>query len=447
MSTENPSSQSPQLSPVDQLNCGYITVTYGYAVPCGFSDENWVVFCDSLKRSLLHTVNTKCPVLGMATRWSETRGCYLDGELPPFFNTVDCKSSQNAMPLPLGLNWNPPPSALEWEDSHPDVVAKVAERTLVVTVARLRAGFVVTVRIPHSVADGGSVAMFVNAWSEDHRAQQACQPDMSRPECAETQTTDKMGPSVSFSHDRSVFSSASDPPPEAPEAYSGLIPVPILSCKETKAASAMFPSRAVGKRLTRAALSELKKLCGSTHAFTSNDAICASLMRDIAVEFEEGFGGTLRLIFPADLRGRFPGVPANYFGSAIYNCSLAPLSLTQITAACQDPDAPLQWLASQVHEAKEEGLQEHKVRALLAWETARETRPRGFVFPPDAHFVLSSWVRFPFYSADFGYGRPVLVTPTSFIRPPFCGYILPTENEDVFLEYYLPVSEPKQAAP
>eukprot|EP00286_Rhodomonas_abbreviata_P012928 CAMPEP_0181332734 /NCGR_PEP_ID=MMETSP1101-20121128/25274_1 /TAXON_ID=46948 /ORGANISM="Rhodomonas abbreviata, Strain Caron Lab Isolate" /LENGTH=457 /DNA_ID=CAMNT_0023442443 /DNA_START=102 /DNA_END=1472 /DNA_ORIENTATION=+ len=454
-----------ELSSVDQLSdYGYICITYSYRLSSDFSSEQWAKFSAKLRESMLETVKHHFPWASLAIRHCDTKGCYLDGDLPPLFLVVESLDNQRP-PQPLG-EWQPPECALQWDDVEPQVVSKQAIRALVVTLARLPSGFSVTVRMPHSFADAGSIAYFVNHWSSVHNASD---PANKGVQCdGGVQSTEPF-----MVHNRSLLRVQADAGEnyEAPVAQRTFTPTSIFNCDEIRSMAALRPSpHTLRMKLTKEAVGEMKKQCGNTRAYTSNDAICAFLLLEVATQLKKcNIDDPITLFFPADLRGRFPGVNSRYFGNAFALCclpSLSPLQILEhalsssissessscasdipaaatgatatipapsiINTACNNnksqiqnsnsnsgfpcdnngpskPTARLAFAADLVAAAKESGLSHNSVSNLLQWEAARQHRPKGVFLPEGRHVLVTNWSRFPLYDADFGFGPPVQV--------------------------------------
>lgn len=155
-------------------------------------------------------------------------------------------------------------------------------------------------------------------------------------------------------------------------------------------------------------LRALKRHCGGASAFCAVSALvwqCACVARRLRPE------ATTRINFPVDIRHRLtPPLPARYFGNGVVNVFAA--------AAVRDVvSETLASVASRVRSATER-LDDELLRSAVDYfevaEKDGQTEQRGNL--PETELRMNSWFHLPMYDADFGWGKPRVMTRAEAVR-------------------------------
>ncbi|CAD6232746.1 unnamed protein product [Miscanthus lutarioriparius] len=149
-------------------------------------------------------------------------------------------------------------------------------------------------------------------------------------------------------------------------------------------------------------IASLKHLCGGgTSTFCAVSALvwqCTCLARRLPPDSEA------RLAFPADLRRRMsPPLPSRYFGNAMFWLG--------VTSAARDiATEALGSVAGRIRGAVDR-MDDELVRSAIDYFEMAEMDsrpPRGTLRQTDLH--ITSWLGRPQYDADFGWGKPELMS-------------------------------------
>lgn len=171
------------------------------------------------------------------------------------------------------------------------------------------------------------------------------------------------------------------------------------------------PSAAVATQvftISKDQLDALKRLCGGASTFCAISALvwqCACVARRLHPE------ATTRINFPVDIRHRLtPPLPARYFGNGVVNVFA--------TAAVKDiVSETLASVASRVGSTTER-LDDELLRSAVDYfemtEKGGQTEQKGN--QPETELRMNSWFHLPMYDADFGWGKPRVMTRAEAVR-------------------------------
>ncbi|XBJ05169.1 hypothetical protein VPH35_024002 [Triticum aestivum] len=147
----------------------------------------------------------------------------------------------------------------------------------------------------------------------------------------------------------------------------------------------------------------LKRLCGGASTFCAVSALvwqCACVARELHPK------ATTRINFPVDIRHRLtPPLPARYFGNGM------ALHTTQTARSVND---------NTVHRVRSatERLDDELLRSAVDYfevaEKDGQTEQRGNL--PETELRMNSWYHLPMYDADFGWGKPRVMTRAEAVR-------------------------------
>ncbi|EFJ35038.1 BAHD family acyltransferase, clade IV [Selaginella moellendorffii] len=185
---------------------------------------------------------------------------------------------------------------------------------------------------------------------------------------------------------------------------------------------------------TRERLALLKSECNkgrSNQPFSTYVSLSAYLWKSITAAREVNVQSKTIILCPVNGR-RGLALPAHFFGNAVFRrCACATV--------CDILAMPLGDLASLIAAGLESLSQEDYLRSVVDFlalkqqhEDQQRSSPQAEEIPRfsfDPNLIITSWARLPFYELDFGFGRPVLATPT---EGPCEGYVrvVPSSNGD-----------------
>ncbi|KAL2935614.1 Anthranilate N-benzoyltransferase protein 2 [Bienertia sinuspersici] len=135
----------------------------------------------------------------------------------------------------------------------------------------------------------------------------------------------------------------------------------------------------------------------------------------------------VKLYIPVDARSRFknPTPPKGYFGNLIFFAACIA-KVEDIT--CK----PLCYAASKIHEALQRMKDEEYLKSAIDYLESKD-EPLVVIKGGDSvtcpNLLINSWVRIPFYEADFGSGKPKFFGNGGVRREGLC-FLVPTPNGD-----------------
>ena len=194
-------------------------------------------------------------------------------------------------------------------------------------------------------------------------------------------------------HDRTLLRARS-PPTVHPDALLTFYPKHTLSNPSGPLAIQIIT-------ISKDQITSLKHLCGGTSTFCAVSALvwqCACVARRPPPDSE------VRLTFPVDIRRRArPPLPSCYFGNAVFWLG--------VTGAARD--IATEALASVAGRIKStiDRMDDELVRSAIDYFEMAEMDsqpPRGTLPQTDLH--ITSWFGRPQYDADFGWGKPELMS-------------------------------------
>lgn len=230
----------------------------------------------------------------------------------------------------------------------------------------------------HHISDGISALHFINTWSDIARGLTAAA-------------------AVPPFLDRRLLSARHPPQPHFPHTeYQSPPPLKTpLPKSETTTTHSTF-------RLTRHHLTSLKQKC--QHKYTTYEVVSGHVWRCVCMARRLPPDQETKLQIPVDGRPRLrPPLPPGFFGNGIF--------YTASVSSCGEMASnPLEFAAGKVHEALARMDDEYMRSALDYLELQLPhiydiARSENNVKCPN--FGITTWVRLPFYEADFGWGKPV----------------------------------------
>ncbi|GJT63780.1 chloramphenicol acetyltransferase-like domain-containing protein [Tanacetum coccineum] len=243
----------------------------------------------------------------------------------------------------------------------------------------------------HRLADGLSAMHFIKSWSEMARGL-----DLTIP------------PYI----DRTLLR-ARDPPSPIFE-HTEFQPVPQMkSSSDETVTCSIF-------NFTRDQLNLLKlksKEDGNTINFSSYEILTGHIWRSVCKARGLPDNQETELYIPTDGRGRLqPPLPPGYFGNVIF-------MTTPIAKSGELQSSPTWYAASKIHDAIAQRNNDYLKSAIdyLELQPDLDAMFQGLQKLECPNVMINTWTRLPVYDADFGWGRPMSVTP-AFI--PIDGFIL-----------------------
>lgn len=240
------------------------------------------------------------------------------------------------------------------------------------------------VAVHHAAVDGPSTFHFVQTWSAFSRGAGATVMELP---C----------------HDRTLLR-ARRPPAVHPGALSVLCPKVTFS--ETSA-----PTATEAFNISADQVATLKRLCGGASTFCSVSALvwrCTCAARRIPPSAEA------RLSFPANVRRRVrPPLPDRYFGNALVWLGTAAAARDIASAAS------LASLAGRIGRAIAR-MDDELVRSAIDYAELAGVDGRALRGSmPETELRIISWLGMPIYDADFGCGRPQVMSRAESVRGGF----------------------------
>ncbi|XP_037455172.1 putrescine hydroxycinnamoyltransferase 1-like [Triticum dicoccoides] len=243
-------------------------------------------------------------------------------------------------------------------------------------------GVVLGTAVHHAAVDGSSAFHFIGTWARYCRDGQGAVIELP---C----------------HDRALLRARS-PPAIHPETVS-------MFC--SKLAMHEHESSVATKVITISGdqLYALKRHCGGASTFCVVSALvwqCVCIARQLDPD------ATTRMNFPVDIRHRVkPRLPGRYFGNGVVN----------VFATAAVKDVVSETLASIVSRVKAttEKLDDELLRSAVDYfemEAAKGGRPEERGNLPEMELRMNSWFHLPIYDANFGWGKPWVMTRAETVR-------------------------------
>ncbi|XP_061343363.1 hydroxycinnamoyl-CoA:piscidic acid hydroxycinnamoyltransferase-like [Gastrolobium bilobum] len=283
-------------------------------------------------------------------------------------------------------------------------------------------GFTLGLALCRAVLDGASVGSFINSWAKLARKESL---DSSLIPLLDRTLLDsrKLNMSPRFEH-HEFF-----PPP----LWAGML-------KNTK--MRLYPTTTTAMlKLTKGQVEKLKKACDFTQVkpYTSFEVISGHLWRCVCkVRYEGNWDQPTRLTTLVNCRNRLnPPLPHAYFGNATF---------PTVTPTCSFDDIvhkPLSYVVGKVRVAIERMSDEY-VRSSLDYMANQKdlnlfrdifynsAGSVGGQFSGDPNLYVVGWTNFPFYSTDFGLGKPAYMVPGN-INSEGKAFLLNNGNGDGFI--------------
>ncbi|KAG2370960.1 Shikimate O-hydroxycinnamoyltransferase [Vigna angularis] len=265
------------------------------------------------------------------------------------------------------------------------------------------------VGLQHHVADGASGIQFINAWSDVARGL-----DISVP------------PFI----DKTLLRARDPPQPVFPHHEYQLSPPAAATTTTTVVASIL--------KLTRHQLDTLKdkwKEGGNSIKYSTYEMLAAHIWISVCKARGLGAEQETRLYIPIDGRGRLqPPLPPGYFGNVIF-------STIPVAVVGELVSKPTWYAADKIHKAIMRMDNEYLRSAVDYLELQPDLNGlvRGAHTFACPNVGINSWVKFPIYDADFGWGRPIFMRPGWIIHEGL-SIIIPTSTNDGSL--YLTIALP-----
>ena len=179
-------------------------------------------------------------------------------------------------------------------------------------------------------------------------------------------------------------------------------------------------------RLSREQLNKLKdrsKEVGNTINYTTYEMLAGHVWRNVCKARSLPDDQETKLYIPTDGRSTLqPPLPLGYFGNVIF--STAPIAL-----ASDLMSKPTWYAASIIHNAllrKDDEYMKSAIDYLQLQHDIRAISRNTNIMCPN--LMIISWVEFPIYAADFGWGRPIFMGPGADCNG--LSFIIPSSTND-----------------
>ncbi|KAG6425257.1 hypothetical protein SASPL_115684 [Salvia splendens] len=231
----------------------------------------------------------------------------------------------------------------------------------------------------HHTSDGISALHFINTWSEIARGLTTIPP---------------------VSLDRRVLSARNPPQPRFRH-IEHQPPPPLKAPLNGDTTFSTF-------RLSRDHINALKQKCNDGSNYTTYEVVAGHVWRCVSIARGLPRDQETKLQLPVDARQRLqPPLPLGYFGNGIFYTGAFALIGELISR-------PLKFAVEKVHEAIAR-MDDEYMRSALDYLELHMRNVDGIVRSQNnvkcPNFGITSWIRLPFYEADFGWGKPVFVGP------------------------------------
>lgn len=281
-------------------------------------------------------------------------------------------------------------------------------------------GFILGLRLNHTMVDGQGVVQFLGAVAELARGAQA--PTV-RPVWRREVLEARDPPRPRFPHHEL------DETPDAKGAIIGTLDKTVQRCiffgpHEVAAIRAQLPAH-------------LQK------SATRFDVVVGWLWKCRTAALAPDPNEEMRMMFPVDARGRAQaggavGIPVGYYGNAF----TTPVAISTAGELCSNP---LSYAVELVKKAKQEVDFEY----MQSTEDLMVLRGRRFVMPSETAFGVSDVTKAKFADLDFGWGRAVYGGPAEGVGSPmlpwFVSFLLPFKNANGDDGIAVPMSLPQAA--
>ncbi|KAH6830863.1 hydroxycinnamoyl-CoA shikimate/quinate hydroxycinnamoyl transferase [Perilla frutescens var. hirtella] len=233
----------------------------------------------------------------------------------------------------------------------------------------------------HHVADGIASLHYINTWS-----------DIARGATSAATTPPSM--------DRRLLSARNPPQPQFP--HIEYQPPPSL---ETPLDISETSLKTFG--LTRDQLNTLKQKCkhgGDDRSYTTYEVIAGHVWRCVCMARRLPQDQKAKLQLPVDARPRLrPPLPPCYFGNGVF--------YAMALASCGEMESnPVKFAVGKVKDAVAR-MDDEYMRSALDYLELQLPKSEGIVRSINdvkcPNLRITSWVRLPFYEADFGWGKPI----------------------------------------
>ncbi|KAG6670717.1 hypothetical protein I3843_Q043200 [Carya illinoinensis] len=268
-------------------------------------------------------------------------------------------------------------------------------------------GLCVGTAMSHTVVDGWSVAKFFNAWTKLARG-------------------DELEANEMPFHDRTILLS---PEPLLPPRFEHIefTKPPLLLGHTDAKEQQMKETCATILKVAKEQVEGLRKKANEiphqdmemvvTQPYSRYEAVASHLWRCICKARASDNSQPTRVSVAVDIRSRLnPSLPAGYFGNA---------TLLTVTSKWVHSDLlskPLSYAAGKLREAIERMTNEYVRSALdfIAGQDDVSTLRGGFhirAYTKTPNFLgnpnvsIGSWINFPFYGMDYGWGKPIYIGP------------------------------------
>ncbi|XP_059446888.1 stemmadenine O-acetyltransferase-like [Corylus avellana] len=370
-----PHLQSYRLSLLDQLAPPiYVPILLFYSADGFPASEDHITMYNRLKKSLAETLTRFYPLAGKINGDASVElhdedvifvRAHASIHLSKILENPDLNSLKQLLPLnPYKLNDDKP-------------VPVMAAQLNVFSCGGIGIG----VCISHKVADGVTLATFLNAWAEtSHGAGETITP---------------------------CLTSATLFPPK--DVHSGITPVDLVAKEKTVTKRFVFDVTSLATLKAKAAA---KGSCVDDPTRVEAVTALISMSAKNARRGKSLQGRSSMVItHVVNLRARtVPPLPEHAFGN-IWQLTIAPIFEVENKTELQDLVVQLRRAVRKIDDnyvkklQGEEGLQQ----ASESMKEVLDMASKGEV----EFYTFSSWVGFPFYETDFGWGRPIWVCISS----------------------------------
>ncbi|KAJ6744468.1 TRICHOTHECENE 3-O-ACETYLTRANSFERASE [Salix purpurea] len=164
---------------------------------------------------------------------------------------------------------------------------------------------------------------------------------------------------------------------------------------------------------------------GSDTKYTTYEILTAHIWRSLskARNFQNNDQKT-KLRIPVDGRSRLnPPLQSSYFGNVIFIAS-------PVAVSCDLLSESFRCTVERIHREIKKMDGEYLRSALDYLEEVGDVNniPKGSISCASPNLSIVSWMRLPFYKADFGWGAPLLMRPATMFEGK--GYIHPNPAND-----------------
>ncbi|KAK8524719.1 hypothetical protein V6N12_029577 [Hibiscus sabdariffa] len=259
---------------------------------------------------------------------------------------------------------------------------------LLVQVTKFKCGGVcLGIGFQHTLGDAISAIHFINSWADIARG---------------------LSPAVAPFMDRTLLRARASPKPK----FHHVEYDPSPQLKKTN--DDVKPSCVSTFKITVDQLNTLKAKANASNGskYTSFNILAAHIWRCASKARGLSYDQQTKIYFRVDGRSRLnPPLPAGYFGNVIFETA-------QVTRAGDLETESFADTVKRIHGGLKQINDEYLRSALDYTEKVSDlsTLARGPHTFRSPNLVVNSWVWFPFYDADFGWGRPIYVGPATLVQ-------------------------------